>query len=411
VPTFSPFPALRYADSELTNLAAPPYDVLTDADRLGLEDRHPANSVRLDYPRDEDGQDRYALAADRLAAWRNQSTLVSDSTATFTVMRMTAVDASRQRTVTTGVVGALTLEPPSVGDILPHEQTTTKDKSDRLSLIRSTRINTSPIWGLSMSAGLGELLAHFCAGSQAVASATDDDGVLHETWVVSDPAVIESIASLIGSSPIVVADGHHRFETALTYQGEQPGDDRGAAAIMCLVVELAPQELTVRAIHRQVVSVPTELETPEALRSALGEWFEIAPSSAAPLPGVPGSAAGVAADLAGGGHLVLVGRNHDGTLASWTLQPRSDRFDSAVTLDSERSQIALSALGVEVAYRHDADAIAAAVASGDSPAGLFLRPATVAQIRAVAEQRTRMPAKTTFFWPKPRTGMLFRPLD
>jgi uncharacterized protein (DUF1015 family) len=411
MPTFSPFVALRYSVADLTNVVAPPYDVLTDADRLALEARDPANSVRIDYPRDEDGHDRYELAANRLSAWKAAATLVSDSTPTFTVLRMTAVDSAGQSSVTTGVIGALALEPPAIGDILPHEQTTAKDKTDRLSLIRSTRINTSPIWALSMTVGLGSLLA---PTGEPDAFAIDDEGVRHETWVISDPARIAEIATKVGASPVVVADGHHRFETALAYQSERDqadagghlGVDVGASAIMCLVVELAPQELQVRAIHRQIVSMPVELATPGSLRAALTNWFAVDQ-----LPSTDATASEIAAGLVNADHLVFAERGSDGSLVTAALRPRPDKFDVGITLDSQRSKIACEAIGIEVKYVHDADAIAAAVVAGDSPGGLLLRPATVGQIREVAETRSRMPAKTTFFWPKPRTGLLFRSLD
>ncbi len=404
VPAFSPFPALRYPRLDLTPVAAPPYDVLTDADRLALESLDPVNSVRLDYPRDEDGRDRYALAADRLTAWLADGSLARDEQPSFTIVRMTATDAAGRRTATAGVIGALTLEPPATGGILPHEETTAKDKSDRLSLIRATRINTSPIWGLSMQAGLGALIE---PAGPADATATDLDGVLHEVWRVDDPARVAAIAAAVGAAPVVIADGHHRFETALAYQAERPGDDGGAAAIMCLVVELAPDALTVRPIHRQVTALPAALADADALCAALAPWFDVTPVSG---PDATSSASAWSTTLpaAGGlGILTPTGRR--------LAVPRADApyvpADLTEDLDSRRLRAALDALGVEVRYLHDADAIAAAVADGSAPAGVLLRPATVEQIRAVAERRTRMPAKTTFFWPKPRTGLLFRPLD
>jgi uncharacterized protein (DUF1015 family) len=398
VPAFSPFPALRYPRRDLTTVAAPPYDVLTDGDRLALEALDPVNSVRLDAPRDEDGRDRYRLAADRLAAWLADGSLVRDAAPSFTIVRMTATDAAGTTTSTIGVIGALTLEPPATGGILPHEETTAKDKSDRLSLIRATRINTSPIWGLSMQPGLSRLIE---PTGPADASATDHDGVLHETWQVDDPDRIAAIAGAIAGSPVVIADGHHRFETALAHHAEQGIDDAGAAAIMCLIVELAPDALTVRPIHRQVTSLPASLPDAGALLTALAPWFDVIPARS----GTDAASVWSATLPDAGGLGVLTGRGR------FLATPRPGVFDAAVDLDSQRLRIALEALGVEVRYLHDADAIAADVADGRAAAGVLLRPATVAQIRSVAERRTRMPAKTTFFWPKPRTGLVFRPLD
>jgi uncharacterized protein (DUF1015 family) len=398
VPEFSPFRALRYPRPDLSSVAAPPYDVLTDADRLALEAADPANSVRLDYPRDEDGLSRYELAATRLGAWRSAETLMTDRAPTFTIMRMTATDSAGRVTQTTGVVGALRLEPPAHGDILPHEETTTKDKSDRLSLIRATRINTSPIWGLSMQEGLSALLS---PDRPADAQAVDEEGVLHETWVIDDSHRIDEIAAAVSNAPVVVADGHHRFETALAYQGECSADDLGASSIMCLIVELSRDALTVRPIHRQVTALPSSMDDGDAMVTAFAPWFEIKQVTDA-----IGSASAFAATLPDRGGIGVLT-----TTGTWVATPRKGVFPDTITLDSERLRAVLGELGVEVRYLHDGDAIASAVAQGSAPAGLLLRPATVAQIRGVAEARTRMPAKTTFFWPKPRTGMLFRPLD
>ena len=387
MPRFSPFPALRYAKADLDDLVAPPYDVLSDADRHTLQSRDPANAVRIDFPGGENFDDPYGRAAQLLAGWEFDGTLVRDAAATFTIYRMTPPNGS----ATTGVLGALTLEAPGTGDILPHEQTTAKDKADRLSLLRATRVNTSPIWGLSLAAGLGALLDPHRSPD---AHATDPDGVRHEVWIQRDRVVVEAIEKIAGSAPVVIADGHHRFETALTYQQEDPAAD----ALLCFLVELSPDELEVRPIHRIISGLAPGLD----LAVALSRWFDTRELDTTPVHGDAGS------------------HHRDGIVllsshATTLLQPKQGAFEDAVQLDSERLVIALGALStpsypVEVRYHHDANVVAAAVAAGIGVTGALIRPVSVAQIRRVADSRTRMPAKSTFFWPKPRSGMLFRPL-
>jgi uncharacterized protein (DUF1015 family) len=391
VPKLLPFAALRYQRvPDLTALVAPPYDVISAAGRLDLENRHPANAVRLDFPRDEGDGDAYGRAATRLAGWLGGGVLEQDAAPTLSIYRMTAVDNAGRTTVTTGVLGALVLEEPGTGDILPHEQTTTKDKADRLSLIRATRINTSPIWGLSMAAGVNRT---YQPVGEAHHRATDDEGVLHELWIIKDPTQIETICAQINSAPIVVADGHHRFETALTYQAERPADDDGAAAILTYVVELAPDQLEVRGIHRIV----NALDVP--LVAALAPYFDLTPANTQDF--TPAHAH----ELPGLNALMVLT-----AAGAWYARPKDGAIPTELTLDSERVRFALEAHNPTLTYHHDAETLAKAVSDG-SVGAILLRPATVAQIRHVAETRTRMPAKTTFFWPKPRSGMVYRPLD
>jgi uncharacterized protein (DUF1015 family) len=391
VPRLLPFSALRYQRvPDLTALVAPPYDVISAQGRLDLEDRHPANAVRLDFPRDEGEGDPYDRAAVRLAGWLGGGVLSQDAAPTLSIYRMTATDSAGRTSVTTGVLGALVLEEPGTGDILPHEQTTTKDKADRLSLIRATRINTSPIWGLSMAEGVNST---YQPVGEPHHRAVDEEGVIHELWIIQDTGQIETICAQIASAPIVVADGHHRFETALTYQHERPQDDTGAAAILTYIVELAPDQLEVRGIHRIVNSLSTDLV------EALTPFFDLTPADVGNFTAVH------AHELPQLGCLmVLTGAG------AWHATPKQDAFPTELTLDSERVQHALAAHEPSLTYHHDAATLAQAVADGASGA-ILLRPATVSQIRHVAETRTRMPAKTTFFWPKPRSGMVYRPLD
>ncbi len=392
VTQFRPFPAYRYSPlsegGDITPLVAPPYDVLSDADRSELEGRHPANSVRLDYPHGATDPNAYTGARADLDAWIADGTIRQDSTPTFTIYRMTATDESGKTSTTTGVIGGLGLEPPGEGDVLPHEQTTTKDKADRLSLIRATQINTSPIWGLSLTAGLGAVCARL-ADRPADEVAVDDENVRHETWMISDPADLAEIASLVNASPVVIADGHHRFETGLAYLAEQANTDGESNAIMALVVELAEEELDVRGIHR-IISLPEGTDPLEAF----SPFFDAVATESVDDR--------FAQRMIEGGGILFA--SNTGT---WLFKPKADAFPADVDLDSKRIALALETIpGASVRYHHSVKTVLAAVDA--TTCGALLRPATVAQIRAVAASRTRMPAKTTFFWPKPRTGMVFR---
>jgi uncharacterized protein (DUF1015 family) len=402
VARFEPFPGIRYDLDRvpLGDVIAPPYDVIDDDDRADLVARHERNSVRIDLPADEDGRDRYEVARCLLRDWLEDGTLRVDAGSTFTVYRMSYDDDAGRPRHTTGVIGALELHPPGV-DILPHEHTTPKAKSDRLDMLRSCRANLSAIWGLSLAPGLTDLLP---TGEAPDAEATDDDGVTHAVWIVDDPGAIAAISAAVAEHPVVIADGHHRYETSLAYRREREadGDPGPAAATMAYVVELIDDELTVRAIHRLLTGLPEGID----LVAALDPWFE-------PLGPSP-EATPVTEAMAEAGALCVV--TPDGEVL---VRPRPGAFDGVSDLDSSRLDAALAAAfegnafaasAPQVAYQHGPDLVRRAVAEGRAQAGVLLRPATVAQIEATAHGGERMPPKTTFFHPKPKTGLIFRSL-
>jgi len=143
--------------------------------------------------------------------------------------------------------------------LLPHEHTTPKARSDRLDLLRSTHANLSPVWGLSLASGLSKLLDP--AAATPLGQWQDGDGIAHELWRVSDPDTIGRIIESVSSASVVIADGHHRYETCLAFAAERP-DLAGVNATLCYVVELAPDQLTVQPIHRLVRGVSlADLET------------------------------------------------------------------------------------------------------------------------------------------------------
>jgi uncharacterized protein (DUF1015 family) len=414
VPRFDPFVGLRYGPdvSDLSGVICPPYDVISPSQQKALEASNEANCVRLELPRPDGALDRYAAAAATLAAWRSPGgPLAVDDRSSFYVYRMAFTDEEGRPRQTTGVLGALGLEPPGEG-IRPHEQTTPKDKADRLDLLRATRTNLSPIWGLSLAAGLSSL---FDLGTPPDATATDGDGVHHMLWRVTEPGVVEAISATVGSAPVVVADGHHRFEVALAYQAEQRaagvgvgpagvrpagGGGGSADALLALIVELAEDELAVAPIHRLLTGL-TDGWDPVTM---LEPWFEVSPTERTPGDG----GAGISRRMREAGALCLV--SGDG---AWLLRPTAAVEQAApMDLDSSRLAVALGAMaGVEVRYQHGVANVLEAVASGAAQAGVLLRPATVAQIAKVAARGERMPAKTTFFTPKPATGMVLRGLD
>jgi uncharacterized protein (DUF1015 family) len=363
---------------------------------VALEARHPANIVRLELPAAdaEAGGDRYERARTLLDAWRDGGILHRDPHPAFYGYRMTFTDPGGARSQTLGVIGALGLEPPGSG-ILPHEETTPKAKTDRMDLLRATRANLSPIWGLSPVSGLtGAVQAPAHPSERAV----DEAGTVHEVWPIDDPAQIEVIRSTVEDEAVLIADGHHRFETALAYRdqrlaaGVHSEDDD---SVMALVVELTPKQLTVQAIHRLITGLPPGFDLVEAL----APWFDLTPTEPADRT--------ITARMEDAEALAVLTRQ-----GAWLARPLPKTVASAThDLDSSRLDVALASIPEHhLSFQHGWDYCAAAVASGVADAAVLLRPATIGQIADISRGGVRMPPKTTFFWPKPRTGMVVREL-
>jgi uncharacterized protein (DUF1015 family) len=395
MPRFEPFRGLRYDGGrvDLDAVISPPYDVIGPELRERLAARHSANSVRVELPEPDQrsGLDRYEHAARLWSEWQDDGLLQPDAGPCFYAYRMTAPDGRN----TNGVIGALGIDEDSTAQILPHEQTLPKPASDRLDLLRATRANLSPIWGLSMSPGL---TATFLSDRPPDAEATDDDGVSHALWVLDDPATIEAVRASVGSSPVVVADGHHRYETALNYDKESAGDGqhRGADGVMALVVELSEHELAVGAINRTLSGLPDGLDLVDAFSS----WFNVtrAGDFDERTLGALGSAGALALVMESG---------------AWLLAPKDGTIEAAAS-DLDSSMVALVFAELpdhELRFWADWRDAVGALGSDGAQAAVLLRPVTVAQIEEWARAGRRMPPKSTYFYPKPRTGMVFRSLD
>ena len=299
----------------------------------------------------------------------------------------------------TGLLGALGLDLEGTGEVMPHEETLPKDKADRLALLRSTRLNTSPIWGLSLAKGFTAACRE--ALSQAGAPlwrATDDDGVVHEIWPVTDKGHLTELAGLVAGAKVLLADGHHRYQTACTYAAESRAKNGNLSGpydlVLAFVVELSEDEISIRALHRLLRGVP-----PERLTELLAPWYrtEPAPQDLVAMPAT--SAPGMICLLTRDGYKLL--------------RPRPVLEEAAGDdLDSSRLRVALAGLpDHELTYEARWHEAAAAVRDGRADAAFFLRPVPVRKIEDVAYGGRLMPPKTTYFYPKPLTGMAFRSLS
>jgi uncharacterized protein (DUF1015 family) len=395
VPRFEPFAALRYSDdlAPLEVLTAPPYDVLSGADRAALARTHEANFVVIDLPVDDGSGDRYGAAADTLRRWCSAGIMTLDSRPSFTLYRMSFTDESGRHRNTVGVIGALEVVDEGSGGVLPHERTTPKAKTDRLDLTRATHANLSPVWGLSTAEGLTHLLTE---PGEALGSLTVD-GVTHTVERVDDPYRVAAISSAVASGTVVIADGHHRYAIARTYRDEVRAStgrtDSSAELTMTYVGELIEDQLSIDAIHRLYSGT-----TAATLLGQLSASFELA--EAGPID--PGFAALVVQRNA----LCFVDAAGNGT---W-LTPIPQAFEGVRALDGALLEHALTGIDAEVSYQHGVQNVIDMVGNGSAAAGVLIRPTSIAEIRRTVRDGTLMPPKSTFFTPKLRSGLVVRPL-
>jgi len=398
VTRFEPFAGVRYDPErvELADVVAPPYDVIDDAMRATLEARSPYNAARAErVPVGAQARDPTPPGC-VVRDWLDQGVLVRDDAPGFYVYRMGHRDAEGRARQTAGVIGALALSAPGEDGVLPHERTVGTPSVHRLAQLRACRANLSPIWGLSPVSGLSALCE---LPGPPVARCTDDDDVHHRLWHITQPGVVDAIAAAVASAPVVIADGHHRYETALAYRDEQRRANGGRAGpydlLMAYVVELTGEQLDVRPIHRLVRGLPNGID----VLAALAPWFDVFDAPAPP------EALPAHADDAGALGLVLSG-------GAWLLRPRPSPADETDELDVVHLDRALATLPPHTLdYEPDVGRILAAVRSGEGDAGVLLRPVSLDQIANAARRHSPMPEKTSFFYPKPRTGLVFRMLD
>src|SRR5215831_10700434 len=280
------FRAFRYdlgRAGALADVVAPPYDVIDPALQQALYDRSPYNVIRLilnkETPQDTDADNRYARAARSLRDWQAEGVLAQDSARGLYVYHQD-FEAEGRRSTRKGFLARVRLEPFGKGRIYAHEETMSGPKADRLKLFHATHMNLSPIFGLYPDeGGAVQKALDDVAGRALPLEATDHLGVVSRLWPVSDQHAVSTVTGLMGPKPVFIADGHHRYETALHYLEERRGagevrDDEAAANfILMMLVSMSDPGLVILPTHRLISGLP-EL-TAEKLRGLLEKEFEI----------------------------------------------------------------------------------------------------------------------------------------
>jgi uncharacterized protein (DUF1015 family) len=413
-----PIQAVRYdldRVGPLADVVAPPYDVIDDAQRAELAGRSPYNVVELDLPRDPAGGDPYEHAAELLGSWIDDGALVRDDDPQIWALEQDYTAPDGSRLTRRGLLARVRLAQYGEG-IRPHERTQPGPKEDRLRLTRATRHNLSPIFALHP----GDAWRHLepALGGDPWGEVTDGDATTHRIWRVGDPAVHEAIASELEPGELLIADGHHRYETSLAYQREV-GEGGPADYVLMALVSLEDPGLTVFPTHRLISGLADDPAKQKALGNGLEVLFDVEEVPSDQLD--PGGSEGVG----------VFGYVDSHSNRAYRLRLRDTaRLDEALagrsaayrTLDAAilEELVLKGILGMSeddiaakrgIGYTPSIDEALAKLDARDYQAAFLLRPTPVEQVRAVAAAGETMPPKSTYFFPKLLTGIAFNPLS
>jgi len=421
MPRVEPLRALHYDPAvagPLQALAAPPYDVIDPQQRAELQSRSPHNVVAIDLPEDPDGGDRYAHAATLLQRWRAEGAIVQDDEPAIWALVQDYTGPDGRRLTRNGFFARVRVEDYGPGAIRPHERTHPGPKADRLSLTRATQANLSPIFSLYSDPELRawRALEPATRDDEPFGEVTEADGTHNRLWRIADPDVVATVVESVSEAELLIADGHHRYETARVYADEIGGEGAHRYVLMCLVA-LQDEGLTVFPTHRLVDGLQGT-DKPELLASTLRECFEIEEIAADDL--VPPDDGDEIRMGYMDSHFKRAFRLtlKDQAIADDALTHMPEayrRLDTAVL----EALVLKGPLGLsedDISHKNGLDYARSfqeareLVESGTFDAGFYLRGIPVSQIQAIAAAGVNMPPKSTYFFPKVPTGLLFNPL-
>jgi uncharacterized protein (DUF1015 family) len=426
-----PFRGLRFNPRVVHDVSAvvcPPYDVISSGEQKQLQASSPFNAVHLELPEDTPNEpgSRYARAAETLAAWFRDGALVPEPRPAY-YLHETRFSYRGQACRRRDLLGALGVESWSADLVRPHERTMAGPKADRLQLLRATRANVSPVWVLHREQPEPLSAAWEAAEGQVPATQFALDGEEHLLWIVDDPATVQSIEQgFAQGGPLYIADGHHRYETALAFREEAGAALPGASETLAVITWANDPGLVVFPTHRVVHGLPGNLtmEELEARWSSAfhAEYFPVWEN--APPEQIEALIRRLETHRGSGPTFGVLGPDPD-TFA--VIQVRggkppegalpADRSDAWKALDVALIHaLLLDPLIADIGrprdevltYTRDPHEAVAAVRADPSSMAVFLNPTPVEHVLAVADARDRMPEKSTYFYPKPPTGLVIR---
>ena len=410
----------------LDAVAAPPYDVIDLDQRAELLARSPYNAVAIDLPKpygqtgpqDTEG-DPYEIAAQTIEAWREEGALVDDPEPAIWAMTQDYTGPDGSSHTRHGILCRARVEDYQSGQVLPHERTLPGPRQDRLELTRATRLNLSAIFSLSTE-DPWPLVEPAIAGEEPWGEATDEGGVLTRVWRVGDPAIVSQVTGLLANARLLIADGHHRYETAIAYRDAKGRGEGPHNYTLMALTGLADPGLTVFPTHRLLSGFADDPERRRRLGEGLRELFDAEEVETGDLD--PRGEEGVGVFGLYDSHHQRAFRLRLKDSAIEQLDRRLAgkpeayrRLDTAIleTLVlkgiagmSEDDILAKRGIGYSKSV---ADSLAL-LEDGSYDVAFILRPIPVDQVRAICESDENMPPKSTYFYPKVLTGLVFNPV-
>ncbi|MDO8682141.1 MAG: DUF1015 domain-containing protein [Armatimonadota bacterium] len=418
-----PFQGMRYNPSlvgDLSAVVSPPYDVISPSERIFYHERHPNNFVRLilgeERPKDNRSNNRFTRSKQYLNQWLRDGVLEMDETPAVYVYEQKYKKAGRTFVIR-GFTVLVRIEDYANGVILPHENTLAKPKSDLIKLIRTTQANYDSIYGLypDPDQEITPMLDNCAAGTPA-AEAIDKDSVHHRLWIVKDKRRIAQVAGFLADKEIVIADGHHRYETSLAYRDEMRALDTSANGdkpydyVLMTIVNVYGKDVTIFPTHRMVGNLPKDMAS--GLLSMLSSLFNV---ESVAYNNVTGAMA-----KRGGKSIGLI-TDEDAHLLTLRAEPQTliDKPRALCELDltilhnlilEDTLEIDEYCLKNEInlAYTRDEEEAKARVRSGEFQMAFLLNPIKVESVLEVARVGEKMPQKATYFYPKLISGLALR---
>jgi len=418
-----PFKTLRYepdAVGGLEAVIAPPYDVIDDQDRARLLEKSPFNVVEIDLPQSANGGDPYSHAREKLDEWREEGVVIREPEPALWALQQEYTAPDGERRTRRGFFARVRVEDYGAGRIRPHERTHPGPKEDRLRLTRATRANLSPIFSLFPDPdGAAEEALGRATDEPPFATASDEDGTHNTLWRIGEPEQIAELQGAVADAELLIADGHHRYETARTYAEEIGGEGEHSYVLMFLV-SLSDPGLTVFPTHRLLDNLK-DSAVQEKLGAALKRDFEVERIEADELEPPPPGAGGQVAFGYMDSHFKQAFRLtlKDQAIADEALPGMPEPYRHLDTAVLE-ALVLRGALGMSeddishlngLGYSRSFEEARTGVESGEWDAGFFMRATPIEQVREVAEAGESMPPKSTYFYPKVPTGLVFNPLE
>ncbi len=432
--TILPFQALRYNLTSIDNLAdviAPPYDVIGPEQQKALYDKSAYNIAWLDVTQEGSGQpteQRYAKAASDYQAWQDKGVLARDPQTGIYVYEQIFTAPDGQRFTRRGFYALRRLEAFGAGKVFPHEKTLAGPKKDRLALMKATSTQMSPIFALFRDeSGAAAQLMKQAVETNPLFDIKDDSGQQHRLWQVTDQTWIQSLQNAVQDSPFLIADGHHRYETALAYaqwrKDNQPNELAGYVLMFCEEVE--DPGLLVLPTHRVAHHRPDfsagdflakvrDFFAVEELTDISDEdWFDRVSQSAAANKHVFGiSLQGDTKRYIASIESTQLNQIPALQIVDEPLKSLDAAILHKVFLESFLGYTALDQENTDyINYMKSGKDFLKRIHEPDAQVGIIMNASPLAQIRTVAEAGQFMPPKTTYFYPKLPTGLVINLID